>query len=302
MSKTFLLTGVSGYLGGALARELLAKGHRVIGISRQKSISLKFPNFELVACDIRERFVDKLADKKIDGVFHLAAQKPAKDMSYEDYFIGNVNATFNVIQLVKSATIPFLVYVSTGSVFGKTPAEKNLHEKLTPVPVDYYGLTKYVAELLLEIELNRGPAKAIVVRCPTVFGGVEKESLVAQFCQLAQKDADIELYSKGERYRNFLYIDSLVDALIKVSERAKDLNNFEVFMLGSAESITGQDLAAMIKEALHSNSKIIPVDKFPRYDWDVFIDVTKAKKLLNWKPSSMKETIHVYLKGPTCKV
>ncbi len=173
--KTALVTGATGFLGSALAEALLKKDLKVVGIGRKSNgflsnATLDDTRFTFLNLDLTKDCTEALSHYAVDVIFHLAARQPMANIGFEDFYAGNVATTRRVIQYAKQAGVSQLVYSSTLSVFGKDPGVRALTEEIVPIPTNYYGLTKYVAERLIEIELLGSNVQATAVRFPSLYG------------------------------------------------------------------------------------------------------------------------------------
>lgn len=299
--NTFLVTGANGVLAGALIERLLDRGYKVIGLDKKEKGSLSGDilvnkNFTFIKADITNNFGHLLNGAHVDGIFHLASQLPlSNDLTYIDFYKGNVETALSVLDFAKIAKPKFIVYTSTGSVFGKNPGRKYVDEKSVPTPTSYYGLTKLIPERLLEIGLRDTQTKGVVIRYPSIFSKNHSYGVVSVYYELACKGKDIEVYGRGKKYRNFLYIEDAVGILLKVIDNFDKLDTFDVFMAGSSDSITLARLARMIKKLLKSDSRLIFSDNIASTDWDVFIDISKARKTLKFNPIAVEEGMRRYI-------
>lgn len=297
--KTFLVTGVTGFLGSALAERLLNEGYRVIGIARQErgllsDAVVQSEYFTFIKADLSKE-LPLQSDYYIDGMFHLAAQMPSvAHPSYKDFYDGNVETTLRLLEFARVCTPKFFVHSSTMSVFGAPPTARNLNETSIPTPTSYYGLTKYLAERLTEIMLRDTSTKAVVMRFPILFGKNYDSGMIYSYLQSAKEGKDIEVYGRGERYRSLLYVDDAVDALVRISGVADKLGQFEIVPLGS-QSMTMRNIAERIKELTHSSSKIVLIDRVSPTDWDVFVDNARAQELLRFLSMTIDEGLKKYV-------
>ncbi len=297
----FLITGVSGFLGSRLANDLILKGHSVVGIGRSKSPErlqnlLLNDNFNYLQGEISEELLINLNNITFSGVFHLASQQPSNsNITFQDYFKSNVETTISLIKYFKSRRLDFFVYTSTVSIFGKMK-DHIITEDSIPEPENFYSLTKFISEKLLKFESLNFNSKIIVIRLQSVFGNGDGYGIVNTFYKKLKLNEDVELFSKGLINRNLVHIDEVIQIINKISEHYNELENFDIFNVASDESLKTVDIALIMKDILKSNSTIICSDKKYIFDWDVFIDTSKAKKLIGFQPASMNEKISQYIK------
>jgi len=297
--ETVLVTGATGFLGSALVEALFDQGKRVIGIGRRDQGFLsdrvvKDPQFILRRLDLTQDVEVALSEYKVDTIFHLAAQQPSSpNISFDDFYKGNVITTRNVIALAKQSASQ-LIYASTIAVWGAL--DKELCEDVPPTPNNYYSLTKYIAERLIEIELQRTNVQAIVVRFPSLYGRNHLGGMIYTYVQLARANTPIEVYGNGQTARNALYVGDAIKALCKVAENKDKLAQFEMFLAGSANSLPMAKIAQHVKDALGSSSPIVPIDKPSSPPWDVRINTEKAKNRLAFAPMRIEEGIRQYIK------
>jgi nucleoside-diphosphate-sugar epimerase len=188
-----------------------------------------------------------------------------------------------------------VVCTSIGSVFGKPPAGGVLTENAPACPTNYYGLSKYLSEKLLEIELQNSGVKGIVVRFPSVYVKKDSIGIVHSFYDAAVRNESMEVYSNGERYRNIVYLPDAIKFLNLIVKNISKLSDYEIFNCGSVDSLRSVEIAETIVGKFRSGSEIVRVPKFPPTDRDVFVDTSKAQKLLGFKPSTIDEGLTGYI-------
>lgn len=110
-----LVTGASGFIGLALTRALIAKGHRVVALNRSAPRALKALDLELVQGDVADASAVRAAMRGVEGVFHVAA-KAGVVGSYRSFYEANVRGTDHVLRAMQAEGVEKLVYTSTPSV------------------------------------------------------------------------------------------------------------------------------------------------------------------------------------------
>ena len=294
-----VVTGAGGFLGGALIEALISQGHEVVGIDRHDARfigqkTLNNSKFKFIKGEINAGGEDLLKEMTVDVIFHLAAKQPsAPGLSYEDFYKGNVESMLGILALARKNKTRAVIYTSTITVLSNQ--NKKMDEDAPCEPSNYYSLTKYIAEHMLRIESKNNGIKAVIVRFPSLMGKHHRGGLVNTYYGLAKTGADIEVFSKGKRLRNILYVSSAVEILIKVLSNLDRLESCELFMAGSKDSLTTIDIARTIKDLLKSSSRIVPVDKSPAGDCDIVVDTAKAQRSLGFAPISIAEGLKMYI-------
>lgn len=292
--KAVLVFGGTGFLGSNLVKYLLAQNLKVI-VYKHNSLGYlsSIVNDKLIFIDSFDEKLSQLYN--IDTIYHLASKVFSKEPTYENFYQTNVDLTIKILDFTKCLGISQFIYISTGSIFSKKINNSIFDESTCPNPKNYYGLTKYIAERLVEIELEKTNIKTSIVRFPSIFGINSGGGIVETFYTSAKESKPIEVYSNGQRLRNLIYVDSAVEILYLLYKNRENLGQNEIFMAGSEDSLKLLEIAKLIANLTDSRSKIIPVDKFPPSDFDVKIDTSKAKNLLGFKPLSIEDGLKRYV-------
>ena len=146
-----LITGASGFVGAAVLRELLKKGHKVKALVRQSSIldNLKNLDVETVQGDLIDRDSLKLALKDCKYLFHVAADYRLWVPKSEEIYLNNVKGTENLMEEALSSGVEKVVYTSSVAVLGK-PINGDIANEKTPVNISqmigHYKKSKFLAE------------------------------------------------------------------------------------------------------------------------------------------------------------
>src|SRR4051812_2091646 len=153
--RTYLITGVAGFIGSSIARALLGRGDNVRGID-DLSTGRAGNIAALTALDFRNDSIMNAAAlaeacKGVDCVFHEAAI-PSVPRSVEDP-VGtstiNMNGTLNVLVAARAAGVRRVVYAASSSAYGDTPTLPK-HEAMTPNPISPYAVAKLTGELFMQ--------------------------------------------------------------------------------------------------------------------------------------------------------
>ena len=295
---TILLTGFSGFIGSVLTEDLLDKNFEVIGLTRGNKNYFKDKIFTLLKFNNEtDDLATVLKDySEISHIIHAAALISSKNNSYEDFYQANVQFTNKLLDYSITNNIEHFVFISTNSVFGIKPQDSIIKEKTIPSPSTYYGLTKYIAEKLIEIKLKNKDISSTILRFPAVIGLNNNDGIVPVFINLAQANNPIELFNNGTGYRNILHINDAIESIHRAIKYCKNKGETEIISIGSSNSTTMVDIAKIICRELNSKSEIIPIDKSTINNWDIFYDLNKMKKILKLKTLTVEEGIKKYIK------
>ena len=304
MAKTALITGGAGFLGSHLCDKFLKEGYKVIcmdnlitGAMTNISHLEKDPNFRFVNHDV-SKYIDIKED--IDIVLHFAS--PASPVDYLNYPIQTLKVgslgTHNALGVAKDKKAKFLL-ASTSEIYGDP--------KIHPQPETYYGHVNCIGPRGVYDEAKRF-AEAItmayhkthgldtrIVRIFNTYGNKMRKQdgrAIPNFVNQALKNEPITVYGRGSQTRSFCFVSELVEGIYLLS--ASDIH--DPVNIGNPKEFTITELAKMILKLTKSKSKIVykplsmddPKVRQP--------DITKAKKLLKWKPSieleeGLRETI-----------
>ncbi|MCA9117103.1 MAG: SDR family NAD(P)-dependent oxidoreductase, partial [Planctomycetaceae bacterium] len=239
--KTFLVTGVAGFIGFHLSRRLLNNGHRVIGVDclsdyydvtlKQARLDLlqKSGDFSFEKLDLADRAaVERLfADSQFDTVIHLAAQAGVR-YSLENphsYLDCNLTAFLNMLEGCRHQQTPHLVYASSSSVYGSnTQMPFSIHDSVDH-PISLYAATKKANELMAHSysHLYRLPTTGL--RFFTVYGPWGRPDMALfKFTKAILAGEPIDIYNHGKMRRDFTYIDDIVEGIVRVAARIPETN------------------------------------------------------------------------------
>jgi UDP-glucuronate 4-epimerase len=304
--ETILVTGAAGFIGSHLTERLLAQGHRVIGLDnfdpfyaaelkrRNLETALAHPNFQLiqgdcaVAGDAERAFADR-----IDAVVHLAAKAGVRP-SIQDplgYTRANVVATQVMLEACKNHGVKRFIFGSSSSVYGNN--EKVPFSETDPVdrPISPYAATKRTCELICHTYHYLYGIGVLNLRFFTVYGPRQRPDLaIRKFATLISKGEAVPFYGDGTTERDYTWIDDILQGVIAAIERSRThVGEFEIINLGESRTTSLSRLVQLIGAALGKEPKL---QQLPMQPGDVnrtFADVTKAKQLLGYNPTTPVE-------------
>lgn len=208
-----LITGATGFLGGALARRLHSMGWEVTGLGRNPEVlqQLESEGIKTVQVNIEDEPAMREACKDQEIVFHCAAF-PSPWGKYEAFYQTNVVGTRNVVQACKDNNVQRLVHVSTPSIYFTYESRLNVRENaLLPKPISHYAKTKLLAEEEID-KAHEDGLPVITIRPRAIFGPGDSVLFPRLIPRL--KEGRLPIIGDGENIIDLTYIDNVVDALL----------------------------------------------------------------------------------------
>jgi UDP-glucose 4-epimerase len=284
MSK-ILVTGGAGFIGSHLVDKLIENGHEVLVIDnlstgKRENLNPKAKFFEI---DIRDLEKIQPLFKGVDFVFHEAAL-PRIPLSIEKPIETNdinLNGTLNVLFASKNAKVEKLIYAASSSAYG-SKVEIPMKETMSCLPLNPYGLQKYVGELYSKIFFEIYDLPTVSLRYFNVYGPRSpKEGAYAPVIGifLRQKAArePLTITGDGEQTRDFTHVSDVVQANI-LAMKSEKTGRGEVINIGGGKNHSVNEVAKMICE----ETTYIPLPKGEMRD--TLADISLAKELLGWEP------------------
>ncbi|MFK5986731.1 MAG: NAD-dependent epimerase/dehydratase family protein [Pseudomonadota bacterium] len=229
---TYLITGGCGFIGSHLSHKLLNKGEnvRIIDNLSTGKINNVSSSCEVIVGDINNRKILKEIMYDIDGCFHLAAIPPQD----EDILVENDTSACglkNILYLAKKnnfrEVIP-VVYASSAIVYGDN-ANVQLDEKDEVRPTSSYSVDKICSELHARVANIQYHIPVTGLRLFNVYGpGQNKHStyskIISSMIEHLINDTPVQIQGDGQQPRDFIYIDDVVDILIKAMKKTEKGN------------------------------------------------------------------------------
>ncbi len=212
-----LITGATGFLGGALTRRLHNMGWDVTALGRNpaKLNELEDEGIRPLRADVSKKDELFTAFKGQEVVFHCAAL-PSPWGNFEKFYQANVIGTRNVVQACLENNVKRLVYVSTPSIYFDYNSRVGVKETdPLPEPISNYAHTK----LLAEEEIDKGFANGLAVvsiRPRAIFG--EGDTVIFPRLIPRLKSGMLPILGDGENIVDLTYIQNVVDALLLCAE------------------------------------------------------------------------------------
>jgi len=329
MDKKVLVTGSAGFIGFHLVKALLVVGYEVVGIDNLNDYY--DPRFKQDRLNNLDEFVK---DRELSGryefikldisdpvalgqlfenfqfhiVVNLAAQAGVR-YSLENpraYINSNLVGFANILECCRDAKIEHLLFASSSSVYGMNIKQPFSVLDNTDFPVSLYAATKKSNELLAHSYSHLFNIPCTGLRFFTVYGPFGRPDMAYySFTKSIDNDVPIDIYNNGDMERDFTYIDDVVEAVVRLSQKVPQPQEneitgskapFKVFNVGNNSPVS---LSHFIETIESSMGKEAIKNYLPMQAGDVpktFACVDELIAACDFQPStSLKEGIHQFV-------
>jgi CDP-paratose 2-epimerase len=313
-----LVTGGLGFIGCNVANRLLREGHDVILFDNARRAGV-MKNLEWlreqygarvnwVNADVRDAEAVRKAAEGVSAIFHFAAQvavTTSVDNPQEDFAI-NAQGTLNVLEAARHIQpLPILLFTSTNKVYGgidhvrivERPTRYEYETQPEGIsescPLDFhspYGCSKGAADQYVHDYHRIYGLPTVVLRMSCIYGprqfGNEDQGWVAHFALTGLRGGDLTIYGDGKQVRDLLYVDDLVDVMMRCISQP-DRTAGEIFNIGGGPANTisvWTELRDPLAKLIGKLPKVT-YGPFRPGDQRVYVsDIRKAKRQLDWTP------------------
>ena len=282
-----LVTGGAGFIGSHLVKALNKQGHDVIVLDDLSSGSKSNvpKGIKFIQGDVRE--INQLnLPKKIDVVFHLAAQidvpRSVKDPQFDAQV--NVLGTVAVLEYARQADAKKFVYASTGGAIYGTADIIPTPESAEVGSSSPYGISKSSAEQYVRLYSRLFDLDHVILRYSNVYGPGQSSSketgVVAIFSQQVARSQPLTVEGDGEQTRDFVFVDDVVNAnLVALKSDAQG-----TFNISTGKETSINDLVELFKELADHELKINSALGRKGEERRSCLSNAKAKADLGWTP------------------
>ncbi len=270
--KTWLITGVAGFIGSNLLETLLKLNQNVVGLDNfatghQHNLdevqSLVKPeqwaNFKFYEGDIRNFADCQKACAGVGYVLHEAAlgSVPRSIADPITTNAANITGFLNMLTAARDAKVKSFTYAASSSTYGDHPALPKVEENIGK-PLSPYAVTKYVNELYAEVFARTYGFKTIGLRYFNVFGKRQDPNgayaaVIPKWTAAMIAGDDVFINGDGETSRDFCFIENTVQANILAATTQNDEAKNQVYNVAVGDRTTLNDLFNAIKAALNEN-------------------------------------------------
>jgi UDP-glucuronate 4-epimerase len=306
-NKTILVTGAAGFIGYHLSKKLLEQGITVIGfdnINDYYDVNLKYTRLDLLKENKQFIFIKGgLADKSaIDDLFsnynpdivaNLAAQAGVR-YSIENpqaYIDSNIVGFFNILEACRHNKVEHFVYASSSSVYGnqqKTPFSTGDN---VDKPISLYAATKKSNELMAYTYSHLYGIPTTGLRFFTVYGPYGRPDMAYfSFTKNIISGEPIQIFNNGEMYRDFTYIDDIVQGIENVlcNPPKQDENGvqYKLYNIGNNKPEKLMHFIETLERCIGKQAKKEFIPMQPGDVYQTYADVTDLMNDFDFKPDT----------------
>jgi UDP-N-acetylglucosamine 4-epimerase len=308
--RTWLITGVAGFIGSNLLEALLKLDQRVVGLDnfstghranleqvRAAVGAQAWKRFKFVKGDIRSPATCQRVCKGVDVVLHQAALGSVP-RSIDDPLAtheNNVTGFLNMLVAARDNGVKRVVYAASSAAYGDHAALPRVEERVGK-PLSPYAASKYMDELYAEVFGRCYDSSAIGLRYFNVFGPRQDPdgayaAVIPKWIAAMLRRETVYIYGDGETFRDFCYIDNVVQANLLAATTTDPAAANEVYNVAVGEQTSLNDLFAVLQRLCgarvpgHVSTPAVYLDFRPGDVRFSLADIGKAQRLLGYQPT-----------------
>jgi UDP-glucose 4-epimerase len=289
---TYLVTGAAGFIGSKLAERFILQGHDVVAID---NLSTGFkenmpPKVQFYEGDCQDENIYKtIPDVRYDAIFHLAGQSSG-EVSFDDpaYDLRtNTESTLHLLKFALEVECKRFIYAGTMSVYGVRP-DRPVKEDAELKPESFYGVGKIASEHYMRLFEQYG-IRSTSLRLFNVYGPGQnmanlRQGMVSIFMAQMLENNHIVVKGSKDRYRDFVYIDDVVDAFLACLSSLQSHGRVINIATG---------LKTTVEELIQKMTALYPKEVKVEYSGStlgdihgIYADISLARATLSYKPKT----------------
>lgn len=296
-NKNVFVTGITGFLGSHLAKELVRLGANVVGLVRD-SIPQSFiyegneiNNIKIVSGKLEDLALLErvLGEYEIDTVFHVAAQAivGVANRNPISTFEANIQGTWNLLEACrKSPLVKRIIVASSDKAYGDQ--EKLPYDETMPLHGQHpYDVSKSCTDLIAQTYFKSYGLPVCITRCGNLYGSgdLNFNRIIPQTIRSILNGEKPVIRSDGTLIRDYFYVEDAVNAYILLAEKIEELNIAgEAFNFSNEVQYTVKDIVDEILKAMNSNLEATILNQASNEITHQYLSAKKAREILGWRP------------------
>ena len=299
----YLITGCAGFIGSNLVKKIFKNNELILVDDLSEGSILNLPaNLRKKLIKKKIQDIKKLKTKKLNGIFHLAAQSSVP-LSLKNFYASSINnfqSTLKVFELAKQFSAP-VVFASSSAVYGNLSLGNDQKEKFSitsPYAQDKLTIEHYAKMLFKIFKISSVGLRLFNVYGPGQRSNSPYSAVIPIFINRILKKLPVTI-NGGFQTRDFIYIEDVIDVILMSMQKIQKQRNFQIFNVGTGRSIKIDFLFKLIKKKIGSNPKIIrrKLDKFdPKKSLGTYKKIIKYLNLKKYNftklENGLNKTIH----------
>ncbi len=283
--KNILILGGNGFLGFNLQKHLLSENNKITVLSRSKN--LYFEELEKVNYIYDELKNWKLVDfqlSEFDIIIHsIGSANPLEDnLNPTNILNDSLFYTVEILENLINTKVHFIYISSGGAIYGNNSS--NISENSTLSPINLYGHNKKIFESYIEYYSRNYDLKCSIIRPGNVYGPGQNfkksQGIIAHSIYKSLNNQKIKVWGDGSFVRDYIFIDDLSYFLIALINSSKN----GIYNVGTGQGQSVIEILSIIESEVKTACKKSFVDIPFNNVNKIILDVTKAKRELNWVP------------------
>ena len=273
--KTVLVTGVNGLLGSQVCKELLNRGHKVIALTRFRSVN-EIANVSYVYVDLSKNWEEELLPDNVDTVIHLAQSKKFREFPEEadDVFKVNIESTAKLLNFSRKKSVSQFIYTSSGGVYGNSANAFNENSPIvSPGQLGFYLGSKACSEIL--VQSYAAFLDVVVMRPFFIYGpGQNKSMLIPRLMNNIALGNTITLQGESGIRLNPIHVEDATNAIVN----AMLVKGSSTYNIAGPDILSLKEICEIMGEYLGKS----PVFKFENTTaHDLIADINAMETLLS---------------------
>jgi len=310
----YLVTGVAGFIGSAIARALLGHGHQVSGLDdfstgKRENIAELKGRLDFHEVSLLDPAAIAAACQSVDCIFHEAAVPSVPKSVAEPKFTNSVNieGTLNLLLAARDAGVKRVVYAASSSAYGESPVLPK-REDMIPRPISPYAVQKLAGEHYMQVFSAVYGLETVSLRYFNIFGprqdaNSQYSAVLAKFITLMLSNQSPTIFGDGEQSRDFTYVDNAVQANLLAAQAPREEVSGRTFNVATGVRFTLNQTYEMLQRIIGFQA---PATYAPARTGDVkhsLADISLAQRHLKYIPQvsfeeGLRRTVEWYRQLP----